>query len=118
MQFTATSDQMHQIVANAVTHSKAVGMGVYHFQRRKYLAEDIKNTSIVKEDKVDVDYYSGRMVKISFKRIKDNTWKVLGDEAHPEYQSWCGVYETYRGLLLSVPGVTIVGDHQESVAGV
>jgi hypothetical protein len=117
MQFTATADQMYQIVANAITHSKAVGMGVYHFQRRNYLPEDIKNTSIVKEDTVSVDYYAGRMVKISFRRVKDNTWDVLGDEAHPEYQSWCCRYETYRDLILSVPGVSIGSDGLEQNAG-
>lgn len=105
MQFKATKKQVQQIAVNAIEASQPMGLGHLHFKDK----EDFKPDMVpVNEEGLTLDYVGGRMVKLWFKR-EGNVWETTG-VARSDYQSWVSKYPTYRDLVLSVPGVEVIGE--------
>ncbi len=104
--FNATKEQVLQIAANAINASIPVGMGYLHFKSKNYTPEELQ-MEYEAEDKrgnIYLDYFDGRMVKLSIQHLGDNSYATNEGEANIEYQSWARKYPTYEDLTNSVLG--------------
>lgn len=105
MKIKATKSQVAQIAVNAIKASTPMGMGWMHYNPNQTIREeDIKFYS----DGIEIDYFSGRMVKLSIKQLKEDVWNVLNELPKIDYQSWAGKYPTCKDLVSSVKGVEIL----------
>lgn len=103
MDFKASEAEVKKMVLLAVNSSSPVGMGFLHYERKDYSLDDIDFKDISEE--IDIDYFRGRMVKLSIKRLhpEGDDWQVP-DHVDPEYQSWSQRYPGYEDLLLAAKG--------------
>lgn len=92
MRFTATEQQIKQMVALAVNASVPMGLGHFGFKAQKYKAEDFNARP--SDGCFVLDYFQGRMVKLRILRIDDNIYDVPDFGPLIEYQSWCDEYPT------------------------
>lgn len=100
MKFKATIEQIKIISANAINASSPVGMGVMHYVPGDFSPEDLM---MAKDDRVEMDYVQGRMVKLYIFKDGD-LWSIPNGSIinpDPEYQSWAKVYPTYMDLIKS-----------------
>ena len=105
MNFTASNEQLNQILANVVNASRPFGMGYLHYQEKDYTPDEMAKcrTSLgVENECLHLDYFAGRMVKLHFEKIGDNQWTVWPDAFHPEYNSFMHKYPTPSALIESV----------------
>ena len=102
MKFTATDDQIAQLMANAVNAAHPVGMGYIHFEPGDKPASEF--TEAVKSRRGSIDYYQGRMTKLYLDHVEGNTWSLPDRDLDMEYQSWSYKYKTYKELVESVGG--------------
>lgn len=103
--FTATEDQVNQIIANAINASVPFGMGYLHYEKRDYTPAEIASYRTVATSStghLDIDYFFGRMVKLHLQKNDDNTWDMRPDVFREDYQSFCRRYPTSDALVNSV----------------
>lgn len=104
MIFTATEEQIYQIFTNAINASKPIGLGKIHYKDVLYTVNEVRQWATPNRVGFgawfEVDYFEGRMVKLSVYR-KDDQW-ILRGEPKIDYQSWSRVYPTYEALVESV----------------
>lgn len=105
MEFIASLDQIRKMAALAVNASVPAGMGFMHFKPTEYKPEEIDlnfdqfgHKFGKKEGSVNLDYYEGRMVKLTITNVGADRWRVSDNAPHPEYQSWAKTYPTYQEL--------------------
>jgi hypothetical protein len=110
VRFKATDKQIGEISHNAVKASRPAGMGFLQPHETIPSAQELEP-----EDKSDanLDYVYGRMVKVYFRRLGDDTWACHG-EPRSDYQSWSSAYPSYKDLVLSVPGTSIIEEAQSA----
>jgi hypothetical protein len=107
MTFFANEDQIYQIFTNAINASKPVGFGRFQYKDVTYTVDEVKtalqgNTSNHMEGTwLWVDYFEGRMVKLTVSRENENEWFIAGDPKI-DYQSWVHKYPSYEALIKSV----------------
>jgi hypothetical protein len=100
MIFTATEEQVQQIIFNAIKHSKPFtnSIGVqYLFEPFKLRPEDIK----VNKDTLYFDYVLGRCVKLFIYRIGIDRYEIQ-DEPTFDRQTWICKYPTNAALVNEV----------------
>lgn len=113
MEFKATEDQVWEIMTNAINASVPAGMGFFHFENKNYTVEEVKKELAVdgygrpQKDEVYADYFAGRMVKLSIRKVQDGVWKMK-DEFRDDYQSFCHKYPTPLDLIASVSGTDLM----------
>lgn len=103
IEFSATEEQLLQIMANAVNHSNPAGLGFLHFQIKDYKPEEMKKY-ICDEGPfyADIDYADGRMVKLTiFRGDEKGTYKIQ-EGFRSDYQSFMYQYPTPQNLIASV----------------
>jgi hypothetical protein len=97
--FKLTNEQVAKACALAVNASVPVGMGFLHYTPKEFTPSDFEvNDS---DQRVDLDYVQGRMVKLFLKRNEENheEWEVRDESPRPDYQSWCMTYPTWEDLI-------------------
>lgn len=105
--FKATVDDVYKICTAAINASKQVGLGKYHYKEKTYSFEEIKqklttnHSDNLKGAWLYIDYFEGRMVKLTIDRHGAEDWSFRGFP-HPEYQSWIETFPTYDDLIFSV----------------
>lgn len=107
--FSATKEQLAQVIANAVNSSSPVGLGHMAHKNVKYEPADFYDYFIKADGSLAdayVDYHNGAMVK--FEAFLCFEYWICHYKAFPAYQGWCDTYPTYKDLLLSVDGVEII----------
>lgn len=103
--FTATEDQVNQIIANAINSSIPFGMGYLHYEERNYTADEIascRDRLTSSSGQIDIDYFCGRMVKLHLQKTEDGSWDMWPDTFREDYQSFCHRYPTTDELIASV----------------
>lgn len=104
MQFTATKQQLKQIIFNAINASNPFGNGHYEYCPELGIKpEDLK----LNENHLIFDYVRGRCVKLFIYKIANNCYEIE-HEPIGNRQTWMGVYPTNEALVKSVPGTQIV----------
>ena len=98
MILTLTDEQVVEMGKLAVLASSPAGMGFLHYDPR--LTKDAIQLDI-KRDSLHIDYYQGRMVKFSARRVSDGKWE-FSDSINREYQSWIDTYPSYQALADAV----------------
>lgn len=103
--FKATNDQLRQLINNAINASSPVGLGLMHFK-----AGDISLDRDKFEDQlrspngniISVDYFQGRMVKLTIWKNKDMDGSYrMRENIRGDYESWICKYPTVPDLLKS-----------------
>ena len=69
-----------------------------HFQAKTYAPSDVKDI-VSKDGNIYLDYYEGRMIKLTIHKLGDDTFSTNDGEANIEYQSWGAKYPTYEDLV-------------------
>ena len=103
--FLANKEQISKIIANAVNASIPHGAGHFVYERKNYepeLFSDKENRGII-----SINYYGGRCVKLSIKKLDNGYYEFIGDYPDSEYQTWNHRYESYEELVKSVEGTVI-----------
>lgn len=109
MKFIATEEQVKQIAVNAINASSPVGMGYLQYESKDYTPNEINLFSSIGGKKViEIDYFHGRMVKLSIGECSENVWNVGPDTFRLDYQSFAGKYPTPANLVKSVEGIEII----------
>lgn len=106
--FTATDEQVREVLANAVNASIPMGLGHLHYDGSyKFSPDDFLETNYL-----SLDYVQGRMVKLHIQDKGDGVYRIF-DSAGPraDYQSWVTRYPTYENLLASA-GITNIQSSQ------
>lgn len=92
MVFKANREQMAKLLRELYNNSECVGMG---FLQYKDQLSDLDIEALLKgifDTKHDLqfDYWFGRMVKTSIKRLADDNFEVVPwhNPPRPDYQSW------------------------------
>jgi len=103
LRFTATQQQLRQIIFNAIQASNPFGKGHYEYNPDLgFKAEDLK----LNENYLIFDYVCGRCVKLFIYKTGDKCYEIDG-EPIGNRQTWMGVYPTNEALVKSVDGTTI-----------
>jgi|CXWL01.1.fsa_nt_gi hypothetical protein len=100
MKFTATDDQIAQLMANAVNAARPMGLGYLHFKPEDKPASEFGKAVTARQ--CCIDYYQGRMTKLYLDHVEGNTWKLPDGNPRSDYQSWNWKYPTYQALVESV----------------
>ncbi len=113
MEFTATEEQVKQIVCNAINASVPIGLGIlglYDSSVKQYTLSEVQDP----DGSFDLDYFHGRMVKLCIipvigqlgenKGTGERCWKIIRPDYPPniEYQSWAKEYPTLEELVGSI----------------
>ena len=101
IEFKATREQIKQIAANAVNASIPAGMGFIHYEDKEYSPNDLDH-KINDDGSIHLDYFDGRMVKLSIRSLGDDAYSANEGRAYADYQSWSTKYPTYEDLISSV----------------
>ena len=102
LRFTATQQQLKQIIFNAIQASNPFGNGHYEYNPELGIkAEDLN----LNEKCLLFDYVRGRCVKLFIYKTGDNCYQIE-DEPIGDRQTWMGVYPTNEALVKSVDGTT------------
>lgn len=94
MTIELSDEQVIKMGKLAILASTPVGLGILHYDSN--LKEDDIELEI-KNQRLSIDYYMGRMVKFHAKKVLDNKWE-FSDEISNEYQSWKMRYGSYKML--------------------
>jgi hypothetical protein len=94
--FSADTQQMAQIMVNAINASIPMGMGFIHYEPGNISTEEFLRAAHA-ENFRSIDYYRGRMVKIHAQ--KDGERFYFYGEPREDYQSWAKKYPSYEALL-------------------
>jgi hypothetical protein len=99
MKFEATEQQIKEIAIKAITHSKALGLGVFEaLSEIDIKPEDIK----LDEYGLALDYVKGRCVNLFIRRgMPEGSWHI-DNIADPKYQTWVCRYGSHETLVSSV----------------
>jgi len=98
MNFTATKQQLQQIVFNAIDASNPLGNGHFNYSPDLgFKPEDIK----LDEDYLIFDYVHGRCVKLFIYKVAEGCYEIE-DEPIGNRQTWMGKYPTNEALVGSV----------------
>jgi hypothetical protein len=99
MKFEATEQQIKEIAIKAITHSKALGLGVFEaLSEIDIKPEDIK----LDEYGLALDYVKGRCVNLFIRRgMPEGSWHI-DNIADPKYQTWVCRYGSNETLVSSV----------------
>jgi len=104
MQFTATEQQLKQIIFNAIEASNPLGNGYYEYCPELGLKPgDLK----LNKDYLFFDYVRGRCVKLFIYKVGENCYEI-DHEPIGDRQTWMGTYPTNEALVQSVDGTNIV----------
>ena len=104
MQFTATEQQLKQIIFNAIDASNPFDKGHYEYcPQLGFKPEDLR----LNENYLIFDYVRGRCVKLFIYKIAEGCYEIE-DEPIGNRQTWMGIYPTNEELVKSVDGVQIV----------
>jgi hypothetical protein len=96
VKFTATEQQIQQMMANAVNASSPMGLGfLQHDSSKSFVAEDFDTQY------TSLDYVQGRMVKLWINKLGVNHYQIDDEAPRKDYQSWVSTYPTYEALLAS-----------------
>ena len=116
--FTSSKEQLIEIALAAINASRPMGMGYLHHKAVDYTPEDfLKAYPVFDKDPnpraVHIDYFEGRMVKLSIMPKREDGEVVPGayrvrNELSLDYQSFGAKYADMKALLDTVPGVEIV----------
>lgn len=102
-----TRSQLLASITNIVNHSIAVGMGFLHYEDKCYHPSELESEIYFSSEnlgKVNIDYFRGRMVKLSLTITKVGDVLLVSSPdltPDPEYQSWSRKYPTYTKALIS-----------------
>lgn len=91
-----TDKQVIKMAKLAILASVPMGMGFLH--HKPNMTKNDINIEI-KDNGLNIDYYQGRMVKFYANKNEDD-WSF--GKVHPEYQSWCNKYNSYKTLAKKV----------------
>jgi hypothetical protein len=103
MQFTATKQQLQQIIFNAIDASNPLDNGHYEYIPELGLKpEDLR----LNENHLIFDYVRGRCVKLYIYKVGKNCHEIE-DEPIGNRQTWMGVYPTNEALVRSAIDQTV-----------
>lgn len=94
MVIDATKDQVIEMGKLAVLASRPVGMGF--LQHQANLTKDQIALEPERGGDLYIDYYMGRMVKFSARKVEGGY--RFSDTISPDYESWIIDYPDYRAL--------------------
>lgn len=97
MTFQATNEQIKQIITNAINASYPDRV-LYFKTLPKFTPDEI---AVEVKPYIRVDYYEGRMVKLTLIEQSPGTWQIISANHH-EYQTWIHRYPTNEHLVNSV----------------
>lgn len=96
MEFEATESEVIEMGRLAVNAARPVGLGMLHFVAKDYTCDEVR--PYINAHGLDIDYFAGRMTKLTIRRKGTVSWEVHGDP-RSDYQSWCSKYPTYQALI-------------------
>lgn len=110
MEIKATVQQICEIMAKAVNASTCPGgMASLSYQAGMHYSAGVFKEMMrdridwSNDNKLYVDYYEGRMVKLTFEKVGDDRWKISrGYAPEPDYQSWAKTYPTVSALISGI----------------
>ena len=103
MNIQLTNEQVLEMARLAILASNPVGLGFLHY-KGDLKKEDIKVEVV--GDRIDIDYYDGRMVKFHAFKTNPSYWG-FNDTISYDYQSWKSRYDSY----LELAKVVMNNDH-------
>lgn len=108
MKFKATKAQVYEMITNAINASSPMGMGFLHFINKTYSIAEIRELVLpnVNGD-FHIDYFDGRMVKLSIRQDGADRWVIM-DQFQEDYQSFKNKYREPLDLICSVPGTDLI----------
>ena len=97
MRFTATEQQLKQIIFNAIDASNPFGNGYYEYCPELGIKpEDLR----LNENHLFFDYVRGRCVKLFIHKVGEGCYEIE-DEPIRDRQTWMGTYPTNEALAMS-----------------
>jgi hypothetical protein len=92
MVFEANREQMTKLLKDLYNNSETIGMGFLQYKERLDELDIEALLKVIFDIKNDLqfDYWYGRMVKTSIKRLADDNFEVVPwhNPPRPDYQSW------------------------------
>lgn len=109
-----SDEAITQMICNAINASEPRGLGFLHYKPVDVKPADLGDIVKAATAAISVDYFQGRMVKLTMWRDEGN-WTVNSlFPPRPDYQSWCYAYPTWEALAASAGVIaTVVPDAEE-----
>jgi hypothetical protein len=105
-----TDEEVKEMVVLAIHSSIPMELGYLHYNPS--LRVD-KNQISFDGDLATVDYYQGRIVKFTGRKVGINVWDFV-EQISDDYQSWKVNYSSYKDLLNAVRSMRKEGEDNEN----